>query len=114
MKILLTGLLALIARASISLLGGVGYFLGLLLSKNKAKYNLNVAISYDQLGNVILAPLMNVLLKKKGGKFFGHPDETISFVLGRNKALGKLTKLGKLIADGLNKIDPNHVEKAKS
>jgi hypothetical protein len=33
-------------------------------------------------------------------------------VLGVNKAMGTLTKLGKFLADTLNKIDPNHVEKA--
>ena len=114
MKLIISVLLALIARISISLLGGLGYFLGLLLSKNKAKYNLNVAISYDQLGNVILGPLMNILLIKKGGHLFGNPDETSSFVLGENKASGHLTRKGKAIADALNKIDPDHVEKAKS
>jgi len=114
MKTLLNGLLALVARVSISLLGGIGYFLGLLLSKDKAKYNLNIAISYDQLGNVILGPLMNIVLIKKEGYLFGNPDETISFVLGQNKESGHLKKLGKDIADGLNKVDPDHVEKAKS
>jgi hypothetical protein len=36
----------------------------------------------------------------------------VSMVLGVNKKMGTLTKLGKFIADFLNKIDPNHVEKA--
>ena len=33
-------------------------------------------------------------------------------VLGVNKAIGTLTKTGRLIATVLNKIDKNHVEKA--
>lgn len=90
------------------------YFIGLLIVKIHHVYHLNIAISLDQLGNVLGGPLFNRTLRKKGGHKFGHPDETISFVLGENKESGHLTKLGKFIADKLNKIDPNHVENAKS
>ena len=37
---------------------------------------------------------------------------TLSAVFGKNKQLGKLNKLGLAIAWILNKIDPNHTEKA--
>ena len=107
-------LLALVALVAIVLLAPTGWVLGVIFSLDKSQYNLNIAISLDQLGNVILGPLMNILLRKKDGHLFGNPDETISFVLGENKASGHLRKLGKSIADGLNKVDPDHVEKAKS
>jgi hypothetical protein len=71
-----------------------------------------MAVSVDQLGNVVMSTLFNDILIRKYGHKFGDEDQTISMVLGVNKAIGTLTKLGKLIADLLNKIDPNHVEKA--
>lgn len=71
-----------------------------------------MALSVDQLGNVVMSTMFNDIMIKKYGHKFGDEDQTISMVLGVNKAMGTLTKLGKLIADILNKIDPNHVEKA--
>jgi len=73
-----------------------------------------MAVSVDQLGNVVMSTLFNDILITKSGYQFGNEDYTISFVLGVNKKTGTLTKLGKFIADALNKIDNNHVEKAKS
>lgn len=71
-----------------------------------------IAISIDQLGNVVLSNLFNDILIKRGGYPFGDPDETISKVLGVNKRLNNLTHLGKWLSNTLNKIDPYHVEKA--
>lgn len=71
-----------------------------------------IALSIDQLGNVVLSNLFNDIMIKKGGYPFGDEDETISKVLGVNKYIKKLTWLGSLLADILNKIDPDHVEKA--
>jgi Zn-dependent protease len=71
-----------------------------------------IAISIDQLGNVVCANLFNDLLIKKEGHKFGDEDETISMVLGLNKASKTLLPLGKALAWLLNAIDPNHVEKA--
>ena len=71
-----------------------------------------IALSIDQLGNVVMSTLFNKILITKYGHKFGDEDQTVSMVLGVNKAIGTLTKLGKLIADILNFIDPNHVEKA--
>lgn len=70
-----------------------------------------VAILIDKIGNVMMGPFFNDSMQKDGYKF-GHYTETISKVLGINKALGTLTKFGKALADFLNWIDPNHVEKA--
>ena len=70
------------------------------------------AVLIDVMGNVFMKHVFNDLLIKKGGLDFGNPTKTISFVLGANKHKGKLTKLGKFVADVLNKIEKNHVEKA--
>jgi len=75
-------------------------------------YALTIALSLDQMGNVVLSNLMNDVLIEKGGYRFGNPDDTISAVLGFNKKIGMLKKGGKLLASLLNKLDANHVEKA--
>jgi hypothetical protein len=112
LKTIINILLAIIARLGAYILSEFLYISGLIFSHNRAKYHLNIGISYDQLGNTLGGPLFNLILRKKGGHKFGDPDETISAVLGYLKASGHLTKLGKLIADLLNKIDKDHVEKA--
>ena len=71
-----------------------------------------IAISIDQLGNVVMANLMNDTLIKDNGHKFGDPDETISMVLGLNKREKSLTNMGIRIADILNKIEKDHVDKA--
>jgi len=70
-----------------------------------------VAILIDKIGNVMMGPFFNDTMQKDGYEF-GHYTETISKVLGINKEIGTLTKFGELLADFLNWIDPNHVEKA--
>ncbi len=72
------------------------------------EYTLKIAVSIDQLGNVIMQHLLNLLWIRKGGYKFGNRDETISSALGRNKVLGTLTGFGKLIDKILDLIDPNH------
>lgn len=72
---------------------------------------LYVAILIDQAGNVLMGPFLNDTMQKNGYEF-GHYNETISKVLGINKGLGTLTKFGKALADFLNWIDKDHVEKA--
>ena len=72
------------------------------------EYTLKIAISIDQLGNVIMQHLLNLLWIRKGGYKFGNRDETISSALGRNKVLGTLTGFGKLMDKILDIIDPNH------
>lgn len=74
---------------------------------------MEIAIALDRLGNVLLGLLMNVLLiKQDSPEKFGKSTDTVSKNLGDNKKIDKFEPLGKGIADGLNKIDPNHVEKA--
>lgn len=73
---------------------------------------LDMAIVNDQMGNVILRDLLQDVTTKGDAYQYGSPDETISRVLGKNKASNTLTKTGRLLADFLNFLDPNHVEKA--
>jgi len=76
------------------------------------KYFLAMATVIDILGSVVMSPLFNLILIQKDGYKFGDPKKTISYVLGRNKLTGKLKPLGSWIGRVLNKIDPNHLEKA--
>ncbi len=71
------------------------------------------AIAIDQLGNVWCKHLFNDLLIYPSGHRFGNPNETVSHVLGKNKATNTLYTIGKVLAWILNLIDRNHVEKAK-
>lgn len=72
------------------------------------EFCLKMAISIDQLGNVIMQHLLNVLWITPNGYKFGNRDETISSALGRNKQLGTLTTFGTFIDIILDKLDPNH------
>lgn len=72
-----------------------------------------LALLVDKAGNVLLGPFLNDTMQRNGYEF-GHYTETISKVLGINKALRTLTKSGRLLADFLNWLDENHVEKAAS
>ena len=80
--------------------------------KRLGSYFKTIAISIDQLGNVVLSNLLNDVLIDKNGYKFGDEDETISKVLGINKANNTLLKTGKIVSSVLNRIDKNHVEKA--
>ena len=87
------------------------------LSPNKAldylsKLILSLALNINLMGNVICGDLFNTYLRKTGGYSFGRYNQTISAVLGHNKALGTLTDLGRMLANLLNFIDEEHVEKA--
>ena len=77
---------------------------------NRLKY---VAILIDQAGNVFMGPFLNDTMQREGYEF-GHYNETISTVLGINKAMNTLTWFGRLLAAVLNWIDKDHVEKAAS
>jgi hypothetical protein len=94
--------------------GPIGFFYGLLHTlftkgiKGLGDYLLQIAISIDQLGNVMMQHLLNVLWIKKDGYRFGNRDETISSALGRNKNLGTLTLLGRGVDRILDVIDTNH------
>lgn len=107
-------LLFVISVILLILTGPLGFIYGVfhkLFTRGFAglgEYGLKIAISIDQLGNVIMQHLLNLLWIRKGGYKFGNRDETISSALGRNRVLGTLTGFGKFIDALLDKIDPNH------
>jgi len=109
-------LLLIIARLLSWILFPIGWIYSLITLRLKwgrlNDYAFRIALSLDQLGNVVLCNLMNDMLIQKYGYKFGNPDDTISAVLGKNKAIDSLKLIGKLVASLLNKIDPDHVEKA--
>lgn len=72
------------------------------------EFLLKIAISIDQLGNVIMQHLLNILWVKKDGYKFGNPDETISSAIGKNKQDNTLTGFGKTIDKILDIIDKDH------
>lgn len=107
-------LLFLISIFLMALTAPIGFVYGILHSlftkgfRSLGEYLLKIAISIDQLGNVLMQHLLNVLCVKKGGYFFGNRDETISSALGRNKQLATLTGFGKAIDSFLDQIDKDH------
>jgi len=107
-------LLFLVSIILLLITGPLGFIYGFfhaLFSKGfsgLSAYLLKIAVSIDQLGNVIMQHLLNVAWVKKGGYKFGNRDETISSAIGRNKLLSKLTGFGKGIDKILDLIDPGH------
>lgn len=111
---LIGALLFLISLVLLVVTGPIGFIYGIIYNlvlkgiTGVGEYLLKIAISVDQLGNVLMQHLLNDLWIKKGGYPFGNRDETISSALGRNKKLGMLTPFGKAIDGFLDLIDPNH------
>jgi len=108
MLLFIISVILLVLTGPIGLLYG---FLNRLLSKGingLGAYFLELAISIDQLGNVLMQHLFNTLWITKDGFAFGNRDETISSALGKNKQLETLTAFGKAIDKILDVIDPNH------
>lgn len=77
-----------------------------------SKTALSIALSLDLLGNVVCRDLFNHTLIKPNSHAFGNNTETISAVLGKNKRTNNLTDLGRALANLLNWLDANHVERA--
>lgn len=76
-------------------------------------YYWNIALSLDQLGNVVMSGLFNaVLISKYSEDLFGDPDETISSVLGKNQKAGTLSMHGWILNYILNKIEKDHTIKS--
>lgn len=76
--------------------------------KGMNDYFFKIAVSIDQLGNVVGGSFFNACAITKDGFKFGSEDETISSVIGRNYQKGTLKLLGRSIRYYLDKIQPNH------
>lgn len=108
-------LLFLISILLLVITGPLGFLYGVLHSlfsrgvKGLGEYFLQIAVSIDQLGNVLMQHLLNLLWIRRGGGYpFGNRDETISSALGRNKRNGTLSLFGRWMDALLDRIDPNH------
>lgn len=86
-------------------------FVHSIKKKEFSQWHKDLALVKDVYGNILIKYPANTLLIKKEGYKFGQLFDTISKVLGINKKDKTLTG-GKVIADFLNTIDPNHVEDA--
>jgi hypothetical protein len=71
-----------------------------------------VALANDQSGNVIGKVIFQFLFTKPGGHLYGCEDDTVSYVLARNKYKGKLSGPGVVLARILESIDSGHLYKA--
>ena len=78
--------------------------------KSLSIYFLEVAISIDNTGNVIMQYLLNdlLLIKRPTTYYFGNKKETISSVIGKNSLTNTLSPLGKALNAFLNWIDKDH------
>ncbi|KKK49980.1 hypothetical protein LCGC14_3129590, partial [marine sediment metagenome] len=107
-------LLFLVSIVLIVITGPLGLLYGFLYNlikkglRGMGEYTLKMAISIDQLGNVVMQHLLNLLWLKKGAYRFGNRDETISSAIGRNKKLGLLNNFGLQIDRILDTLDPDH------
>lgn len=88
----------------------ISLVIGIILERAN-EYLFIVSYSIDLLGNSVCGPLFNITLIKETKKHkFGHPLETISYVIAVNKSVNNLTNTGKVIDWLLNVIDPGHTD----
>ena len=94
----------------------IGFFYALLRQlflgklKSISVYFLELAISIDNTGNVMMQYLLNdlLLIKRQETYYFGNKKETISSVIGKNSLTNTLSPLGKALNAFLNWIDKGH------
>ena len=94
----------------------IGFFYALLRQlflgklKSISVYFLELAISIDNTGNVMMQHLLNdlLLIKRQATYYFGNKKETISSVIGKNSLTNTLSPLGKALNAFLNWIDKDH------
>ncbi len=106
--LLIVSILLLFITGPIGIIYGLFYSLFTKLLSGIGEYFLEMAISIDQLGNVIMQHFLNLIWIKKKGYPFGNRDETISSVIGKNLKKNTLTSFGKVISRILDSLDPNH------
>lgn len=81
--------------------------------KELNKWFYKVALSIDQTGNVLCAKTLQALLTKPLGAFqFGDEDDTVSYIIARNKNRNTLTAFGRFNGWILDKLEKNHLDNA--
>ena len=116
MSLLKSFLLFCIAIVLLIFTTPIGFFYALLRQlflgklKSLSVYFLEVAISIDNTGNVMMQYLLNdlLLIKRQETYYFGNKKETISSVIGKNSLTNTLSPLGKALNAFLNWIDKDH------
>ena len=116
MSLLMSFLLFCIAIVLLIFTTPIGFLYALLRQlffgklKSLSVYFLEVAISIDNTGNVMMQHLLNdfLLIKQKETYYFGNKKETISSVIGKNSLTNTLSPLGKALNAFLNWIDKDH------
>ena len=113
----MTLILAILAIILVVTVGTTGFVYGLIRQalKGLSDYFYDVALSFDQTGNVVAQYLLNDLLIKPNGHRAGNEDETVSQVLGVNTyhyPENRLYWLGRALGWVLDKIDKDHLKKA--
>ena len=73
-------------------------------------YFLSLFVALDQFANVLLAPALNATLRPTAARF-GHPDETLSSVFGKNVEAGSCRGC-RLICRLLHRLDPGHCDRS--
>lgn len=63
---------------------------------------------YDQFANVWAAEILNDVNVQKGGHLYGHQDDTISDITGRNERDNSLTRFGWKFTRFLDVLGKNH------
>jgi hypothetical protein len=101
-------IILLLVTGPIGIIYGFFYSLFTRSVSGIGEYFLEIAISIDQLGNVIMQHFLNLILIRKTGYKFGNRDETISSVIGKNLRRNTLTAFGKSLNIMLDFLDPNH------
>jgi hypothetical protein len=107
-------LLFVISIALLVITGPIGIIYGFFYSlftrsvSGIGEYFLEIAISIDQLGNVMMQHFLNLIWIRSNGYKFGNRDETISSVIGKNLKSDTLTGFGIFFNKILNSLDPNH------
>jgi hypothetical protein len=116
MSLLKSFLLFCIAIVLLIATAPIGFFYALLRQlffgklKTLSEFFLEVAISIDNTGNVMMQHLLNdfLLIKRSTTYYFGNKKETISSVIGKNSLTNTLSPLGKALNAFLNWIDKDH------
>ena len=111
MRLFKSILLLIVAILLFIPVAGLGFLLEMLLPSNKADYLYKIALSIDQTGNAVAGTFLSLLLLNRNcwdAILFGNPDETVSWVLGKNKRIWCLNPIGKLLDKLLETLDPWH------
>jgi|SRR3990167_3727045 len=102
-------LLSKIGKASVGKFLYVHGFVAAWKRGELGEWHYDLAIAYDQYGNVLGKHYFNKQWIKPHSPYkFGNPDRTISSTIGENKRENLLLKEGKIIDNILEKFEHNH------